>query len=58
LEKNRSYFIVGAFVLGMLLTPPDVVSQILLAIPLLALFECGIWLGKRSTRGDSCVATK
>jgi len=44
LKKHRPYIIVGAFVIGMLLTPPDVVSQILLAIPLLALFESGLWL--------------
>lgn len=46
LKKHRPYIIVGAFVIGMLLTPPDVVSQILLAIPLLALFEGGLLLAK------------
>ena len=38
----RPYVIVGAFVLGMLLTPPDVVSQILLALPMWGLFELGL----------------
>lgn len=40
----RSYVIVSAFVIGMLLTPPDVVSQIVVAIPLWFLFEVGIVL--------------
>lgn len=46
LKKHRPYIIVGAFIIGMLLTPPDVISQCLLAIPLLALFESGLLLAK------------
>ncbi|MBN9286431.1 MAG: twin-arginine translocase subunit TatC [Gammaproteobacteria bacterium] len=46
LKKHRPYIIVGAFVIGMILTPPDVISQCLLAIPLLALFESGLLLAK------------
>jgi len=46
LKKQRPYIIVAAFVIGMLLTPPDVISQILLAVPLLGLFEGGLWLAK------------
>jgi sec-independent protein translocase protein TatC len=42
LKNFRRYFIVLAFILGMLLTPPDVISQILLAIPMIILFELGI----------------
>jgi sec-independent protein translocase protein TatC len=42
LRKKRAYVIVGCFVLGMLLTPPDVVSQVLLAIPMWLLYEFGI----------------
>ena len=42
LRKKRPYIIVGCFVLGMLLTPPDVISQMLLAIPMWILFEAGI----------------
>ncbi|GAA0423942.1 hypothetical protein GCM10009133_35610 [Cocleimonas flava] len=42
LKKKRPYVIVGAFVVGMLLTPPDVISQIMLAIPMWLLFELGI----------------
>lgn len=44
--KMRSYAIVGAFILGMLLAPPDVVSQTLLAIPICLLYEAGILLSK------------
>ncbi len=43
LARMRPYIIVGAFVIGMLLTPPDVVSQVLLAIPMWILFEAGLW---------------
>jgi len=42
LKKKRPYVIVGVFVAGMLLTPPDVISQILLAIPMWILFELGL----------------
>jgi len=45
-KKWRSYAIVGAFVLGMLLAPPDVLSQTLLAIPIWILYEVGILLTK------------
>ncbi len=46
LKKKRPYVIVGAFVAGMLLTPPDVISQIMLAIPMWLLFELGLILSK------------
>lgn len=46
LKQKRPYVIVGAFVVGMLLTPPDVVSQIMLAIPMWILFELGIIASK------------
>jgi sec-independent protein translocase protein TatC len=42
LAQKRPYVIVGAFVVGMVLTPPDVISQTLLAIPMWLLFELGI----------------
>jgi sec-independent protein translocase protein TatC len=42
LKEVRSYVIVGAFVLGAIFTPPDVVSQIMLAVPLWLLYEVGI----------------
>jgi sec-independent protein translocase protein TatC len=46
LAKKRPYIIVAAFVVGMLLTPPDVVSQIMLALPMWFLFELGIFASK------------
>ena len=42
LAGKRPYVIVGAFVIGMLLTPPDVISQTLLALPMWVLFEIGL----------------
>ncbi len=43
LKEIRSYVIVGAFVIGAIFTPPDVVSQIMLAVPLWLLYEAGIF---------------
>lgn len=45
LRKNRPYVIVGCFLVGMLLTPPDIFSQTLLAIPMWFLFEIGVLFG-------------
>ena len=42
LKEKRPYIIVAAFVIGMLLTPPDIISQTLLAVPMLILFELGL----------------
>ena len=42
LAEKRPYVIVGAFVIGMLLTPPDAISQTLLAVPMWLLFEVGL----------------
>ena len=42
LASKRPYIIVGVFVIGMLLTPPDIISQSLLAIPMWLLFEIGL----------------
>ena len=42
LKKNRSYIIIGSFIIGMILTPPDVISQFLIAIPIWLLFEAGL----------------
>lgn len=50
LAKKRPIILVAAFILGMLLTPPDVLSQILLAIPLWLLFELGLLAGKLSEK--------
>lgn len=46
LAGMRPYIIVGAFTLGMLLTPPDVISQVMLAIPMWLLFEAGLFFAK------------
>ncbi len=46
LSRKRPYVIVAAFVLAMILTPPDVVSQVLLAIPIWLLFEAGLFMAK------------
>lgn len=54
LAANRPYVILGAFVAGMLLTPPDVISQILLAVPIWLLFEAGLLLGRiQSKKADA-----
>ena len=60
LKEKRPYVVVGAFVLGMLLTPPDIISQTLLAVPVWLLFEIGIFFstwffpnaGKPGPAGD------
>ena len=46
LAAKRPYIIVGAFVVGMLLTPPDLFSQTMLAIPVWILFEAGLYVSK------------
>jgi sec-independent protein translocase protein TatC len=46
LGAARPYVLLGAFVIGMLLTPPDVISQTLLAIPVYLLFELGIFMSR------------
>ena len=46
LAAKRPYIIVGAFVVGMLLTPPDLFSQTMLAIPVWILFEIGLYISK------------
>jgi len=43
LKEKRRYFIVGAFVIAAILTPPDVISQLSLALPLMLLYEGSIW---------------
>lgn len=46
LAKKRPFIIVGCFIFGMLLTPPDIISQSLLAIPMWMLFEVGVFFGR------------
>ena len=53
LEKNRAFVFLGAFIVGMLVTPPDVISQTLLAVPVYLLYECGILLSKVLNNKDN-----
>jgi sec-independent protein translocase protein TatC len=53
LTGKRPYVIVGVFVVGMLLTPPDVISQTLLAIPMWLLYEAGIFFSRFFLRRGS-----
>ena len=46
MARKRPYIIVGCFILGMLLTPPDVISQLMLAVPMWVLFEIGIFFAR------------
>jgi sec-independent protein translocase protein TatC len=61
LKSMRPYVIVGAFVIGAVFTPPDVISQCLLAIPLWILFELGLLLARFVTvpqRGEAADTTE
>jgi sec-independent protein translocase protein TatC len=57
LKEKRPYIIVGAFVVGMLLTPPDIISQTLLAVPMCLLFEIGLFFAKFYTRTSPAPAS-
>jgi sec-independent protein translocase protein TatC len=46
LRKNRKYIILVIFVVAAVLTPPDIISQTLLALPMILLFELGIFLSR------------
>lgn len=52
MARKRAYIIVVCFIVGMLLTPPDVVSQLLLALPTWVLFEAGIILARFARRDE------
>lgn len=52
MAKKRPYVVVGCFILGMILTPPDIISQTLLALPMWLLFEVGIFFGRIVYRRD------
>jgi len=47
LRHSRGYVIVGAFIIAAVVTPPDVISQFMLAVPLCLLFEVGLFIAKR-----------
>lgn len=51
LAEKRAYVLLGCFVIGMFLTPPDVISQTLLAIPMYALYEVGIIMSRMFVKG-------
>ncbi len=57
LVKVRPYVIVGAFIIAAIVTPPDVLSQCLLALPLVILYQVGLWMvklfGKTAPESDS-----
>lgn len=61
LKEIRPYVIVGAFVVGAIFTPPDVVSQVMLAVPLWLLYELGIfvsqWVTKRAPEESGSEST-
>jgi sec-independent protein translocase protein TatC len=46
LKSVRGYFIVGAFIVSAIVTPPDVISQLALAVPMCVLYELGLWGAK------------
>ncbi|MGA9342531.1 MAG: twin-arginine translocase subunit TatC, partial [Rhodanobacteraceae bacterium] len=50
LGRSRPYAIVGAFVVAAVLTPPDVLSQILLALPMCLLYEIGLIAARMTSR--------
>jgi len=58
LRAIRRYVIVGAFIVGAIMTPPDVVSQFMLAVPLWLLYEAGIWVAVWMTRLPKADDTK
>jgi sec-independent protein translocase protein TatC len=56
LARARAYVIVGAFVVGMLLTPPDIFSQTLLALPVCLLYEVGLLAARVLVRGETALS--
>ena len=52
LEKNRKYAILVIFVIAAVLTPPDIFSQVMMALPLLGLYELSIWIAKITGREE------
>jgi sec-independent protein translocase protein TatC len=52
-SQSRSYAIIGAFIIGMLLAPPDILSQTILAIPIWLLYEIGIVLSRILNKNNS-----
>jgi sec-independent protein translocase protein TatC len=55
LKEARSYVIVGAFILGAIFTPPDIISQFMLAVPLWLLYEAGIVVAQLTTPKENSI---
>jgi sec-independent protein translocase protein TatC len=58
LAGQRRYVIVWAFIAAAILTPPDIISQVLLALPILVLFEIGLLLARAGQKSDGAVAAE
>ncbi|MBA2689485.1 MAG: twin-arginine translocase subunit TatC [Burkholderiales bacterium] len=58
LKDVRPYFVVGAFIVAAVVTPPDVLSQIMLAVPLCLLYELGIFVSRFVTPGGEAAKTQ
>jgi sec-independent protein translocase protein TatC len=52
IARQRPYFILGAFVLAMLMTPPDPFSQVMMAVPVCLLFEVGLFFARKLEKND------
>lgn len=57
LKEARPYVIVGAFVIAAIVTPPDVISQFMLAVPMIVLYEVGVFIAGMLTKPGSQVVT-
>jgi sec-independent protein translocase protein TatC len=55
LQEARGYVIVGAFVIGAIFTPPDIISQFMLAVPMWLLYELGIVVSKFVERTEPTI---
>ncbi len=53
MASKRRYMVVWAFIFAAVLTPPDIISQTFLAVPMLLLYELGLWLAKASGNSNS-----
>ena len=53
MAEKRPYIIVGAFIVGMLMTPPDIFSQVMLAVPVWLLFEAGLFFARKLEQNQS-----
>jgi sec-independent protein translocase protein TatC len=58
LREKRRHVFVGLLILAMILTPPDVVTQLLMAVPLMLLYELCVWIVWASERGSAQRSTE